>query len=72
MLRGAEILLDSGADPNIGFPGFGASLQVLKRNKSAAEELLFCPTPRSRYQDAVSFQDERWKYWDEAIALLER
>ena len=63
MLRGAEILLSLGADPNLGVPGFGTPIQFLRRNKMVAQ---------AQHQDVASFHDEQGKHWDEAMALLER
>ena len=60
-LRGAEILLDAGADANLG------DRQYLTMMKHFAEQQL-----AAELEAKESFHNERGKYWDEAIALFER
>ena len=67
LLRGAEILLEAGADPNLRFPDLLAPVQLLKRSKRSDEEQFLAERPAS-----ASFHNELGKYWDEAIAALER
>ena len=69
LLRGAEILLEAGADPHlVPLPGFRATIQRMTANKRIAEEE-FLAQPQN---ESLSFHDERGKYWDEAIALFRR
>ena len=60
-LRGAEILLDAGADANLGDRQYLAMMKHFAEQQLAAE-----------LEAKESFHNERGKYWDEAITLFER